>query len=405
VRKRFSEGNRHSQTSLDFLKCYPYVIHMAYIVRRRGSRTWTAFFRIGGKQFCRSTKQKDRRLAQTIADGWEGLREKRLSQIRKVAGELAELVTGSKLENTTVTTHCNDWLAIKKGEIAVASYDHYQASVSKFLAHLGAKAQQPVSEVTKADIVAFRNELAKTLRAKTCNHHLKCLRQIFKAAQRDALISEDPTRFVDTLKVKDTAKRRGFTAEEIAKVLAVAEPQWQSLIRFGLYTGGRLADLARLTFSDIDQKRGQLRLKVSKTGKEVLLPIAAPLKAHIESLPVPISNELPIHAEAFAIVAREKRSGSLSNQFTELLVKAGLREAKDHKRHGAGRSAKRVANELSFHSLRHSTVSFLHEAGLPQATVEAFVGHDSSAVNRLYTHVGMGELTRAAAALSEKCAI
>jgi integrase len=36
---------------------------------------------------------------------------------------------------------------------------------------------------------------------------------------------------------------RPFTLREIQRVLAVADPEWQSLIKFGLYTGQRLGDL------------------------------------------------------------------------------------------------------------------------------------------------------------------
>jgi integrase len=377
---------------------------MAYIVRRRGSKTWTAFYRISGKQYCRSTKQKDKRLAQRIADSWEGVRGKRLSQIRKVMVELAELVTGTKLEDTSCRKHFEEWLSGKKVERAKGTYDFYSASVNKFLAHLKERADGPIAEILRGDIVAYRNELAKTLKAKTVNHHLKCLKMVFKAAGRDGLIDEDPTKHVDSVRVQGAGIRRGFTKEEIAKVLAAAEAEWRSLILFGLYTGGRLSDLSRLTFADIDRKRNELTLRTAKTDKVLKLPIAGPLKRHIESLSIqPIADNLkmPIHPKAYAVVNKEKRSGSLSNQFADLLVEAGLREKKDHKKHGEGRSAKRVASELSFHSLRHSCVSFLHEAGLPQATVEAFVGHDSTAINRLYTHVGMGELTRAAAALPE----
>src|SRR6266478_5306595 len=44
------------------------------------------------------------------------------------------------------------------------------------------------------------------------------------------------------------AKRRPFTAAEIQSIMSVADPEWQSLIKFGLYTGQRLSDLAPLTW-------------------------------------------------------------------------------------------------------------------------------------------------------------
>ena len=53
-------------------------------------------------------------------------------------------------------------------------------------------------------------------------------------------------------------------------------------------------------------------------------------------------------------------------------------------------------HELSFHSLRHTTVSLMHAAGVSQAVSETFAGHSSSAVHQLYIHADREGLQRAA---------
>ena len=68
---------------------------------------------------------------------------------------------------------------------------------------------------------------------------------------------------------------------------------------------------------------------------------------------------------------------------------------------GIGRAAKRAPSQLNFHSLRHTAVSLLKDAGIPQAVVQELVGHDSEQMSALYTHVGPEALERAAAALPE----
>jgi integrase len=57
--------------------------------------------------------------------------------------------------------------------------------------------------------------------------------------------------------------------------------------------------------------------------------------------------------------------------------------------------------DTSFHSLRHTAVSLLKDAGIPDAVVMALVGHESAAMSQRYTHVGKESLTKAAAALPE----
>jgi len=54
---------------------------------------------------------------------------------------------------------------------------------------------------------------------------------------------------------------------------------------------------------------------------------------------------------------------------------------------------------LSFHALRHTAVSLLKDAGIPEAVVMELVGHDSEAMSAHYTHVGTEALAKAVAAL------
>jgi len=49
--------------------------------------------------------------------------------------------------------------------------------------------------------------------------------------------------------------RRAFTVQEIAALLAVADPEWRSLIKFGLYTGQRLGDVVNLRWTNLDLKK------------------------------------------------------------------------------------------------------------------------------------------------------
>jgi len=80
------------------------------------------------------------------------------------------------------------------------------------------------------------------------------------------------------------------------------------------------------------------------------------------------------------------------------IVQAGLREVSP-RRSGSGHDGRRNSNALCFHSLRHTAVSLLKDAGIPQATVQELVGHSSAEMSALYTHVGRESLERAAAAL------
>jgi integrase len=139
-------------------------------------------------------------------------------------------------------------------------------------------------------------------------------------------------------------------------------------------------------------------LVTRKTGKRLTIPLAQPLREHIESLPASDSPDTPLHPRAFESVNKKGRAVSVSNAFVGLLAQAGLRERHSHEGRGIGRDAKRSATTLSFHSLRHTAVTLLKEAGIPQAAVQELIGHESEQISANYTHVGTEALRKAAAA-------
>jgi integrase len=135
-----------------------------------------------------------------------------------------------------------------------------------------------------------------------------------------------------------------------------------------------------------------------KTGRRVLIPLAGPLKPHVESLSAPDYPEAPVHPRAYATLLRQGKAGGLSNRFADLLAQAGLREKQPHRKtHGIGRGVRSSSGGLSFHCLRHTAVSILKEAGVPAAVVMELIGHDSPEISTHYTHIGREALADAAA--------
>jgi hypothetical protein len=92
------------------------------------------------------------------------------------------------------------------------------------------------------------------------------------------------------------------------------------------------------------------------------------LREHLLTLASGGNPKAPVHPRSFGIIHTQNgRVGTLSNQFTDLLISGGLREPRDHQGRGIGRDAKRTGMDTSFHSLRHTAVSLLKDAGIPDA--------------------------------------
>ena len=227
------------------------------------------------------------------------------------------------------------------------------------------------------------------------------LRMLFKSARRDHVCLDNPAEFIGP--VRASAKpdnKRPFSLPELKAILAVADPEWRSLILFGLYTGQRLSDLVSLTWHNLDLERGEVRLVTSKTSRTMIIPMAPALRAHIESLPAGEEPQAPLHPRAFITLSKTGKASALSGAFSDLLVQAGLRvtrACRNHHNRGIGHSGRRAINELSFHCLRRTATTLLHEAGVPGAVAQALIGHDSEAIHEHYINVGRDALQKAAA--------
>ena len=375
---------------------------MASLTRKPRSKFWFACFRdANGKQRRKSTKTTVRKRAIKIAEQFEQVGQRKIPPrtVRETLAELYREIYGEALPVATIRQFVEGWLKTKSPEVSPATLAFYQKGVTKFLDFLGPSADLDLASLTRTTLVEFRNSVAARNSSVTTNADLKTIKMICHAAKRDGYIVEDPAEFVDTVRNDSEDRRRPFTIPEIERVLSVSDSEWQSLIKFGLYTGQRLADIALLTWDNVDLERNEIRLRTRKTGKRLMIPIAAPLSSHLGSLPMSDELGTPLHPKAYGTMKRQGKSGNLSNQFADILAQAGLRPKTPHRSVGKGRNAKRTSNDLTFHSLRHTAVSLMKNAGIPEGVVMELIGHESKAMSDHYTHVGNEALQKAVAAL------
>ena len=80
-------------------------------------------------------------------------------------------------------------------------------------------------------------------------------------------------------------------------------------------------------------------------------------------------------------------------------MKSGIR--KERTAAGNGKAGRRTVNALTFHSLRHSLIPALANAGANQQVVKKLVGHASDRINDAYTHIGQDTLDKAVGLLPD----
>lgn len=386
---------------------------MASLWKHPKSSHWTACFdAIAGAAILRckrSTGTSDRKLATKIA--WEleetGRGRRSAEEIKAFLGGIKDLearrvaqrtlddtlrmATGKGIETRTVRAVVDAWLARTKGEVSRASYLKYDGVAQGFLKSLEGKADLDVALLRREEIAAFRDKEAARVSTSTANGELKIVRMICNAAEADGL-ARNEARHVKLLKShREAQARRAFTLPELKRVLAACDAEWRSMVLFSFYGGGmRLGDVANLTWQNVDLDAGEIRYRAKKTGRPLVIPFCMALKDHALALTSADDPKAPLHPRAFAAVSRfEGRVGVLSAQFRDILTKAGLVEAQSHEAdpEKEGRAGKREAEGISFHSLRHTTVSLLKRADVGEAVAMDLAGHDSPEISRRYTSI------------------
>ena len=322
------------------------------------------------RRFKRSTKTTDRKLAQKLADEWEQLEksagEGRLteSQCRKVIAQMYERTVGEPLHFKTVREYLTEWVESKKNETEVRAWLKYDQIVTEFLAHVGAKADRLLREITPADIRSFRDALKrKGLAAPTVNHAIKILRMPFKAAHDAGYIDINPNTKNTVRPVKDEARnfeKDVFTREQLGDLLKAAPSEdWKGAILCGYYTGLRLRDIADLEWSAVDLDGRIITVTTRKTRKRVAVPIHPRFAVWLEKQTRGIGK-----APVFPTLAGKAGGGKsgLSMAFKRIMEHAEIKGRLLREANGEGRSQ----SSLSFHSLRHGFVSAMANAGVAQ---------------------------------------
>ena len=353
-----------------------------------------------GKQRKKSTKETNRKSALKMAEKLEGEYRKvrTATQMQKLLMEAHKEITGTPLEQVSLSDFQLRWIANnKKAEgCAYLTLVFYEHSTARFIAFLGSESSKPLATITKEQVVErFRNTLAETLATKTVNHQLKGLRMLFKAAVEAGLAADNPAEAVKTIKTKsgEESIKEAFTIEQIRLILPHCKGYWRGMVLLGINTAQRLADIQHMKWSQISLDGGEIKLVTRKTRKTLSIPTSPQLRSYINSLNRPEDSQTFLHPEAAVALATNSLSGF---QQDPNQGRTRSRPAPPRGYEPEDGAPKRDHTGLSFHSLRHSAVTFLAEAGIPQAVNMALTGHDSEVMNRHYTTVGKTALSAAA---------
>ncbi len=189
-------------------------------------------------------------------------------------------------------------------------------------------------------------------------------------------------------------------AEAYRKRLVSAVTVFQALLLFG----SRRGEVLGLRWSDVDTKRGVVRVRLPKTSKRGLaqkvLPLVGGIKQLLDAQPRGVGDALVFPRPVDRYTAPTQPKGprapweprKLGRAFALAKELAGLQEQKDTPRTDA----------LVIHSVRHTAETWLARAGFTEALRNAYMGHVDRSMAGTYTHLEPGDLVPLVEEISKK---
>ena len=326
---------------------------------------------------------------------------------RKHLARLLAIATGEEMPTYTVESWSAEWLRRKTRDSSKATMARYQSHADAFLDWLGdERRKKPLESVTPQHVREWKESLQDAGRAgKTVLSYVKDLGSIYRAAIREGLVAFNPcgTTIADTV-TDDSQERKPFSHSDVAKLVEAAPTEeWRGLILTAAFTGLRLGDAARLSWSCVDLDARKITLVPSKTKRkkrEVRIPIQPDLLAYFEAAPVAEDSPAAPVFPKLAVLPVNAANG-LSATFAGIMATAGVDRGKPSRviEEGQTKGKGRITFERGFHSLRHTFTTWLRSAGVSEEDRMALTGHSTRDSHAIYSHTDEAALRDAIAKL------
>src|SRR5437667_1992688 len=268
---------------------------------------------------------------------------------------------------------------VEKG-LSANTISAYRRDLVKFEG-FAKKRKLMVETVSRDDLVDFLAGLYRDkLESRTVARQLVTLRNFFRWAQTQEIITEDPSIKLESPKIRKSLP--GYLRlDEVEKLLNQPDEKTplgmrdRAMLEVLYSTGLRVSELVGLRASDLDSKVGWVRC-IGKGDKDRIVPIGRKALAMVDKYMREARPELVRQSKAAnsPTLFVNRRGVSLSRVGVWKILsaygrKAGLRLA------------------LTPHMLRHSFATHLLERGADLRSVQLMLGHADISTTQIYTHV------------------
>lgn len=265
---------------------------------------------------------------------------------------------------------------IIEAEWSTGTVKIYEHAVRRFSQLIGNKR---LSAYMVLDFERYKVRRVSTLEKLTVNKELRTLRALFQRGVTYGYLDDNTARKLHLFKI-DRRTPVFLSPDDFLKLLGViTESDFREVVLFALNTALRAGEIVHLEWKDVNLSLRQIHICNKpnhrvKTGKERFVPmndIAAKI----------LNRREQIGENVFAVNGKSLSVKSISDKFRRYRRKAEFPEG------------------IRFHTLRHTSLTWMHHNGVPEESLRQIAGHSSIQTTQIYTHAMPHHLLEAANAL------
>lgn len=317
---------------------------------------------------------------------------KRKSTAEELVQTIHEIRTGARVASIALNDAGARWKALPRRRPLSARYvaqaecwmKHFVDYVAENHATL-----RDMDQITAPVAKAYLKRLEdRGVSGKTYNNRLIFLRSAFEALKVDAGIAKNPFTGIPT-REEDTVFRKPFSTDELEAIIAAAKQDKfiYPIIVTAMCTAMRRGDCCTLPKSAIDLPNRFIKVKTSKTGELVQIPIFPLLQEVLEKVEPDDSPFVFPRQE----MVYQLNPDNITQRVRKVLRAAGFFNPEDAETdeqratsrgeiHQARKNGLRKASVRDFHSFRVTWVTLALNAGVPLEIVQKVTGHRTAGI-------------------------